>query len=90
MERFFRSWGGEALYNFHENHEITGPALNIPGTPSIVTAAVPVNDINSFMDIGERLVNVWCASNDIRTGHGAEFEGYVERCITAEEVIDIS
>lgn len=89
MERFFRSWGGEALYNSHEDHRLTGPALRSQGGPAIVQAAVPCNGIQCFMEIGTRLVNIWCASKGIRTGHQAEFEGYVSTAIAAAHILRI-
>lgn len=86
MERFFRSWGGEALYNSHERHARTGPALKRPGTPSIVQASVPCDGLECFIDVGTRLVNVWCEANGISTGHGADFEGYVAASIPPENI----
>ena len=40
--RFFRHWGGEALYVCHENDPITSPAISCVGTPCIVEADVPI------------------------------------------------
>jgi hypothetical protein len=42
IRRFFRHWGGEALYNSHEDDLITSPAIGDIGTPRIVEADVPV------------------------------------------------
>jgi hypothetical protein len=39
MKRLFRSWGGEALYNSHEDDAFTGPALMAIGRPCIIVAA---------------------------------------------------
>lgn len=86
MERFFRSWGGEALYNSHERHRVTGPALKLPGIPAIVQAAVPCDGLECFMEVGTRLVNVWCEAHGIRTGHDAAFEGYVSSDIPAADI----
>lgn len=43
IERFFRSWGGEALYNSHENDPITGVCLSEIGIPCIIKAVVPIS-----------------------------------------------
>ena len=42
ISRFFRHWGGEALYNYHEDDPITSKALSAFGTPCIVEADVPI------------------------------------------------
>lgn len=89
MERFFRSWGGEALYNSHERHSVTGPALRLPGTPAIVQASVPCDGIETFMEVGTRLVNIWCSQNRIKTDHAATFEGYVRENIPASAILRI-
>lgn len=89
VERFFRSWGGEALYNSHETNRRTGPALRSPGTPAVVQARVPCDDLECFMEVGTRLVNIWCGNNRIPTGHGAEFEGYVPANIPARDILRI-
>ncbi len=46
--RFFESWGGEALYNSHEDDPGTGPTLRCLGEPYIVTASRPVNKLEEF------------------------------------------
>ena len=43
IERFFRSWGGEALYNDHEEDPVTGPWLTKIGIPCVIEAKVPLN-----------------------------------------------
>ncbi len=42
IERFFRSWSGEALYNSHEDDPQTGPVLTRIGTPCLIEAEVPI------------------------------------------------
>ena len=40
--RFFRHWGGEALYNLHEPDSVSSPAISCIGTPCLVEANVPI------------------------------------------------
>jgi hypothetical protein len=40
--RFFRHWGGEALYNSHESNPVTSQVLRCIGTPCLVEAEVPI------------------------------------------------
>lgn len=42
IERFFRHWGGEALYGLHERDPVTSPVLAQVGTPCVVEALVPI------------------------------------------------
>jgi hypothetical protein len=42
IERFFRHWGGEALYNSHERDPETGIAICRIGRPCLVEADVPI------------------------------------------------
>ena len=65
--RLLRSWGGEALYANHEADPQIGPLLREVGTPYIVVAAIPVEDIKTYVPIGERLVNIWCGKHNVRT-----------------------
>jgi hypothetical protein len=89
IERLFRSWGGEALYNSHEDDKETGPLLRSLGSPCIVVAALRVADVNTYRDIGERLMNVWCARRGIITELGPEFNGRVRTRTPAENIIKI-
>jgi hypothetical protein len=75
MRRLFQFWGGEALYGEYEDHPQFGPALRGIGVPCIIAATIPVEDIRTYLDVSERLVNVWCAKRGINTGHEAHFQG---------------
>ena len=77
IERLFRSWGGEALYNSHEGDEETGPLLKSLGRPCIVVATVPVVKVATCMEVGRRLVNIWRGCRGIATGDLPEFDGSV-------------
>jgi hypothetical protein len=89
VDRFFRSWGGEALYNFHEDDAETGPVLTAIGQPCIVVAAVPADGLETFMTVGERLANIWCAARHIKTEHGNGFEGYTQADIPPAQIVRI-
>ena len=43
--RFFRHWGGEALYVCHENNPVTSSAIASIGLPRIVEAVVPIRSL---------------------------------------------
>ena len=77
--RLLRSWGGEALYANHEADPQIGPLLREVGTPYIVVAAIPVEDIKTYVPIGERLVNIWCGKHNVRTEQAPDFEGHTRK-----------
>lgn len=43
VQRFFRSWGGEALYNSHESDPEIGPRLRQIGIPCVVEMKIPIH-----------------------------------------------
>ena len=47
IKRFFRHWGGEVLYNFHEDEPDTGAAIACIGQPCLIEAAVPISGMES-------------------------------------------
>lgn len=75
--RFFRSWGGEALYNSHEDDEKTGLILRSLGVPCIVEAAVPISEIRTSFPIEEKFLQVYLHHRSVNTGHDSEMEGYI-------------
>jgi hypothetical protein len=42
INRFFRYWGGEALYNSHQDDPLSAKALQSIGAPCIIEADVPI------------------------------------------------
>src|SRR6266487_132338 len=89
LDRLCRSWGGEALYNFHEDDPETGPLLRSIGIPCIVAVAVQVANIDPYYDIGKRLVNVWCRRRGIKTELPPDFGGVVRTHTPAENILRI-
>jgi hypothetical protein len=64
--RFFRSWGGEALYNTHEDDPETGPALQAFGTPCLIQARVAIGGFNSAVGLAFHVVRKFWLAADIR------------------------
>lgn len=86
--RFFRHWGGEALYNSHEDDPVTSPALRVVGTPALIEADVPIEslhgrDISLPMNVGRRYV-ISCGNATEETR--LEFEDYIVRPLPAKRV----
>jgi hypothetical protein len=86
IERFFRSWGGEALYNSHERDSDTGPSLTTIGIPCLIEADVPL--ATSRLGFFETKL----ARQFLITRHGFDtiepvhHEGYAERPIPAANI----
>jgi len=89
VERLFRSWGGEALYNSHEDDKATGPALAAIGLPCIVVASLPINEVWAYHTVGQRLVNLWCAKRDITTGEDGNFEGRIKTDLSGDNILRV-
>ena len=84
--RFFRSWGGEALYNNHESDPEIGPVLRNIGIPCIAEVAVPVKGITTFSSVGESMMRGFLHRRHVKTGHSPEMEGSVGEPIPGRDV----
>jgi hypothetical protein len=87
--RFFRSWGGEALYNLHEDDPETGAALAAIGKPCVVEAAVPAVEIETYDLVGERVLRAFLERRKIRTGHGSDMQGHTKVALSGDQVLRV-
>jgi hypothetical protein len=86
IERFFRFWGGEALYGLHELDSETGTVLRSIGTPCIVEADVPMASlaIHSYLDT--HVARQFLVNRGFKTGEHAEHEDRAEQEIPAANI----
>jgi hypothetical protein len=89
IERFFRSWGGESLYNSHEQDPETGKALQTIGTPSIVEAKVPIQNIRTS-DLSIKIAKQHAINKGIIPKERNEHEAYSNKHISAEYILRIT
>lgn len=89
IERFFRSWGGEALYNSHEDDPITGPALTKIGVPCIIEALGPIESLPHRSWLETKLILRFLVSRGFETGEDLDHEDRSENPIPAENIIRI-
>jgi hypothetical protein len=87
IERFFRSWGGEALYNSHEDNPITGPALTKVGVPCIIETLVPIESLPRLSWLETRLILRFLVSRGFETVEDLDHEDRSENPIPAENII---
>jgi hypothetical protein len=81
--RFFRHWGGEALYNSHQDDPVISAAISGIGTPSLVEADVPIafleRDSGLAMKIARRFLN----SRGYHNSEPLEHEGRIKHPLPA-------
>jgi len=88
IERFFRTWGGEAVY-WNREGSAEGAKLSRVGAPCIVVAAVPSASIRTFHDVGRRFVMHFLARRRVKIPDDPEWEGRVLQPIAGEHVLRI-
>lgn len=67
--RFFRHWGGEALYNFHENDPVTSPAIAGIGTPCVIEADVPLDFLGHKSSLAGKIAEQYVRTLGYHTNH---------------------
>jgi hypothetical protein len=87
IERFFRRWGGEALYNSHEDDRETGEALKLVGRPCLIQADVRVSSLSQYTYLGEKILRRYLFSHGFDTGEDCEHEDYAREPIAASEIV---
>jgi hypothetical protein len=86
IERFFRHWGGEVLYNSHEDDPITSPVISGIGTPSIIEADVPVASLEKHGGLSFKIVRRFLISRGFKTRESTDHEDRIKRPLPAENV----
>ncbi len=89
--RLFQSWGGEAVYNGHEEDKNIGHHLKSIGTPCIVKCTMPMTDIEDDLTyMAKRFVSQFI-SNDVSffPHPSARFDMGIQRDLISSEVIEI-
>lgn len=76
IERFFRSWGGEALYNSHEDDPETGEVLLEIGLPCIIEAIVPMRNLHECYLPETQVYRTYLQSRGHHITEPTEHEGY--------------
>jgi hypothetical protein len=74
IERFFRSWGGEALYNSHERDPLTGRILTVIGVPCLVEVDVPIASFPRYTFLDERFYRQFLINRGFETSEPCEHE----------------
>ena len=86
IERFFRHWGGEALYVRHESDLVTSPVLASTGEPRIVEARVPITLLRPHGYLEPAFYSRYLASRAIRLPPPGAYEDCIVRPLPAKNV----
>ena len=87
IERFFRRWGGEALYNSHESDLETGEALRRIGRPCLIEVDVPVSSFGRYTSLGEKIIRRYLLDRGYDTGESWEHEDRAHAAIPASSIV---
>jgi hypothetical protein len=77
IERFFRHWGGEALYNSHEDDPETGTAISTIGSPCIVEAVVPLASLGPLGFLPMKVARRFLISRGHQTVEPIDHDGAI-------------
>lgn len=84
--RFFRHWGGEALYVCHEKDPVTSPAISCIGLPRIVEAYVPISSLQPHGNLEKSIYCRYLLARGYRITESIDYEDYIVQPIPAEKV----
>jgi hypothetical protein len=77
IERFFRHWGGEALYIFHEDDPETGAAIATIGLPCVIEAVVPIASLGHQGFLPVKIARRYLISRGYQTIEPVDHEGAI-------------
>jgi hypothetical protein len=86
VARFFRHWGGDALYNSHEDDPVTGIAISSIGYPCIVEAEVPIKLFRPSSFLGDKLARRYAISRGYQTNEPIDHEDAIVYPLHAEKI----
>lgn len=86
IERFFRSWGGEALYNSHEGDLETGEAIGNIGTPCLIESQVPIASLNEHSFLDTKIIRNYLKNRDYDIRECMNHEGYARTKIDRKDI----
>ena len=89
IERFFRHWGGEALYNFHEDDPVTSAALRTIGVPCVVEALVPLTGLSNIGSLADKIARRYLIARGHRTVEAVNHEGPITVPLDAANIREI-
>ncbi len=86
IERFFRHWGGEALYVCHEDDPVTSSAISTIGKPRLVEADVPIALLHSPVSLALSIYRRYLISRGTSVSPPSDYEDRIVHPLPAENV----
>ncbi len=86
IERFFRSWGGEALYNSHEDDPETGVTISDIGRPCLVEASVPIASMGSSISFTFKIARRYLISRGFETREPLDHDAWSKLVLPAANI----
>jgi hypothetical protein len=86
IERFFRQWGGEVLYNSHERDPVTSSAICCIGTPSLVEADVPIASLARGGGLSFKIARRFLISRGYHSKEPVDHEDRIKRPLPANYI----
>ena len=86
ISRFFRYWGGEALYNSHEDNPVISKALSAFGTPCVITVDVPIASLKKNNSLACNIVQRFLISKGYSTGESINFVSGINQGLSPENI----
>lgn len=86
IERFFRHWGGEALYNSHEDNSATSPSLCSIGTSCLIEADIPVSSLAVPSDLAMEVARIYLANRSLDANELMKYEDKITLALPPEYV----
>ena len=86
IERFFRSWGGEALYNSHETDPLVGGILRSIGIPCLIEAEIPIISLRTHSYLTDKIARRFLIIRGLVTNESVNHDDYAEFAIPAQNI----
>ena len=84
--RFFRHWGGEALYYSHEGDPVSSQAISCIGTPCLVEASVPIASLAPYRGPELNIVRRYLVSRGLPSRVMEDYEAYIVHPLPAANI----
>lgn len=84
--RFFRFWGGEALYNSHERDPETAAAISSVGVPCLIEADVPIAILEPNGGLCFKIVRRFLITRGYQTNEPIDHEDRIKHPLPAENI----
>lgn len=86
IRSLLETWGGEALYNSHDDHPVMGPQLRAIGTPALIEADIPLVLLGESASAAFSVVANYLASLGHVVHDGLRFEDRITSDLPAGRI----